>query len=67
MNDGEAEKSIGDRTGFDVVFSGEGIYEAVEVGYVVVFYAVVIDDEGKVDGIDSVGEEARLELVVAVG
>ena len=67
VDDGLAKESVSNRVGFDVVFSGEGIDKAVEVGDVVVFYAVVVNYEGKVNGVDGVGEEAGLELVVAMG
>ena len=67
VNDGEAEESVGNGVSFNMVFGGEGIDEAVEVGDVGIFYAVVVDAKGEVDGVDGVCEEGRLELVVAVG
>ena len=67
VNDGEAEESVGNGMGFYMVFCGEGIDEAVEVGDVGIFDAVVVDAKGEVDGVDGVREEGRLELVVAVG
>ena len=49
-----------------MVFGREGVDKAVVVGDVMVFDAVVVDYEGKINGVDGVGEEAGLELVVAM-
>ena len=54
--DGEAEESGGDGVGFDVVLGGEGVDEAMVVGDVMVLNAVVVDDEGKVNGVKRVCE-----------
>ena len=37
------------------------------MGDVMVFDAVVVNYEGKINGVDGVGEEAGLQLVVAMG
>ena len=50
-----------------MVFGREGVDKAVVVGDVMVFDAVVVNYEGKINGVDGVGEEAGLELIVAMG
>ena len=50
-----------------MVFGREGVDKAVVVGDVMVFDAVVVNYEGKINGVDGVGEEAGLQLVVAMG
>ena len=67
VDDGLTEESVSNRVGFDMVFGGEGIDKAVVMGDVMVFDAVVVNYEGKINGIDGVGEEAGLKLVVAMG
>ena len=67
VDDGLTKESVSNGVGFYMVFSGESIYKAVEVGDVTVFDAVVVNYEGKINGVDCVGEEAGLELVVAMG
>ena len=49
-----------------MVFGREGVDKAVVVGDVMVLDAVVVNYEGKINGVDGVGEEAGLELVVAM-
>ena len=67
VDDGLTKEGVSNGVGFDVVFGGESIYEAVVVGDVTVFNAVVVNYEGKINGVDGVGEEAGLQLVVAMG
>ena len=58
----------GDGTGDAVVDDGL-TKESVSnrVGFDMVFDAVVVNYEGKINGVDGVGEEAGLQLVVAMG
>jgi hypothetical protein len=67
VDDGLTKESASNGVGFGMVFSGEGIYEAVEVGDVTAFDAAVVNHEGKINGVGGVGEEVGLELVVAMG
>jgi hypothetical protein len=67
VDDGLTKESVSNGVGFYMVFSGESIDKAVEVGDVTVFDAVVANYEGKINGVDGVGKEAGLELAVAMG
>ena len=67
VDDGLTKESVSNGVGFNMVFSGESIYKAVEVGDVTAFDAVVVNYEGKINGVDGVCEEAGLQLVVAMG
>ena len=63
---GKTKERVSDGVGFDMIFSGEGIYQSMKMGNVFILYAIVIDDKGEVDGVDGMGEEAGLKLVVAM-
>jgi hypothetical protein len=68
VDGGLTKESASNGVGFGMVLSRESIYKAVEVGDVTAFDAVVVNYEGKINGVGGVGEEAAgLELAVATG